>query len=537
MPLLSIDNLSVAFKNMNDKDHPVMAVKNVSLSLEKGEVLAIVGESGSGKSITALSILQLLPYPFASHPSGSILFKGRELVNAQTTLLRAIRGNKISMVFQEPMTSLNPLHTIYRQISEPLHLRRRARGKDLKARVIELLEEVELSSLTNRLDAYPHELSGGQRQRVMIAMALAAEPEILIADEPTTALDVTVQARILQLLKKLQKKRGLSLILITHDLTLVKKIADRVAVMQQGEIVEQGDVETIFAAPQHPYTKKLLDSENLGIMPAQSDGTETILACHNVNVHFPVKKSFFGKPKVFFHAVKHVSFALKEGKTLGIVGESGSGKTTLAQALLRLTKSDGEIIFNHHPIHTLGTKALRQLRQQMQIVFQDPFASLNPRMTVAQIVEEGLKAHNPVKTSAERLMLVDKALQEVGIPPSMHDRYPHEFSGGQRQRIAIARALALRPRFIVLDEPTSALDLTVQKQIIDLLKKIQQKYNVSLLFISHDLRVIRAISHDILVMKNGEVVEAGPTHMIFENPKSDYTRALIEAAFKKPEVD
>ena len=536
MPILSVSNLSVAFKNQDAGQPPFMAVKDISFSVEKGEVMAIVGESGSGKSVTALSILQLLPYPLASHPSGSIQFKGKELVNGSTPLLRAIRGNKISMVFQEPMTSLNPLHSVYKQISEPLRLHHKAKRNHLKERVIELLEEVELSSLTQRIRSYPHELSGGQRQRVMIAMALAAQPEILIADEPTTALDVTVQASILKLLKTLQQKRGMAMILITHDLTLVRKIADRVAVMKQGRIVEQGHVETIFSSPQHAYTKKLLNSELLDTLPAQSNGSDDVLTCQHINVRFPLKKNFFGKPIEFLPAVQDISFTLKEGKTLGIVGESGSGKTTLAMAVLRLTQSNGEITFNHQPIHTLKRQSLRELRQKMQIVFQDPFASLNPRMTIAQIIEEGLKAHNIGKTEKDRLALVTKALDEVGLSADMHNRYPHEFSGGQRQRIAIARALVLRPRLIVLDEPTSALDLTVQKQIIDLLKGIQKKHNVSLIFISHDLRVIRAISHHVIVMKDGTMIEQGETHHIFDSPQSEYTKSLIEAAFKKPEL-
>jgi microcin C transport system ATP-binding protein len=539
MPLLSIDNLSVTFKNSSDKGNTTLtpAVKNLSFTLNKGEVLAIVGESGSGKSVTALSILQLLQYPQAFHPNGSIIFDGKELVNAGEHVLQNIRGNRISMIFQEPMTSLNPLHTIKKQIREPLLIHKATPPSETKQRVIELLKLVELDGLVNRLDAYPHELSGGQRQRVMIAMALAGNPDILIADEPTTALDVTVQAQILKLLKRLQKQLVMSLILITHDLTIVRQIADRVVVMTKGEMVETGTVAEVFSNPQHPYTQKLLASELQEMPPAIPDHQKTIIEAEHVRVSFPIKRNFFGKVEAFTHAVDDVSLSLKEGQTLGIVGESGSGKSTLAMAILRLIKSTGTIVFNDIPLHPLHHKELRTFRKEMQVVFQDPFASLNPRMSVSQIIEEGLKAHKIGKSSKDREDLIDKVLQEVGIDLSMKNRYPHEFSGGQRQRISIARALVLQPKFIVLDEPTSALDLTVQKQIIELLRNLQKQYNLSLVFISHDLRVIRAISHHILVMRSGKIVEYGETHEIFTNPKEPYTKALLDAAFNPPSVD
>lgn len=532
MPLLTIDNLSIAFQNTKEKTKKavVSTVKNLSLSLDKGEVLAIVGESGSGKSITALSILQLLPYPQAYHPSGSIIFDGKEIIGASSSVLQGIRGNRISMIFQEPMTSLNPLHTIKKQIREPLLLHNIVPQGEVMQRIIELLKLVELDSLVDRLDAYPHELSGGQRQRVMIAMALAGKPDILIADEPTTALDVTVQAQILKLLKRLQRQLGMSLILITHDLTIVRQVADRVVVMTQGEIVETGVTSEVFANPKHPYTQKLLSSELEEMPPVVPDHPETIIQAENINVSFSDKRDFLGRTKHFIHAVKDVSLVLKAGQTLGIVGESGSGKTTLAMALLRLIKSKGLIVFNGTPIHTLHHKDLRPLRKEMQVVFQDPFASLNPRMSVAQIIGEGLKAHH-IGRAKDRDAMIDSALQEVGIDPAMRDRYPHEFSGGQRQRISIARALVLKPKFIVLDEPTSALDLTVQKQIIELLRYIQDKHRLSLIFISHDLRVIRAISHHIIVMKQGSIVEYGKTHDIFTYPQEVYTKTLIQAAF------
>lgn len=533
MPLLHVDNLSVAFQNGEAKSEttPAPVVKGVSFSLDKGEVLAIVGESGSGKSVSALSILQLLPYPLASHPSGTITFDGQQLMNAGEKALRGIRGNRISMIFQEPMTSLNPLHSIRKQTREVLLTHNIVPPSQVEARIIELLKLVELENLVDRLGAYPHELSGGQRQRIMIAMALAGNPDILIADEPTTALDVTVQAQILKLLKRLQAKFGMSLILITHDLTIVRQVADRVAVMTNGEIVETGKVESVFNHPQHPYTQKLLSSELIEMPPAPLDYSKDIIHAEHIHIKFSMKKGFFGKGQTFVHAVNDVSLTLKEGQTLGIVGESGSGKTTLAMALLRLIKSAGTIVFNGVPIHPLHHKQLRPLRREMQVVFQDPFASLNPRMSIAQIIEEGLKAHNIAKAK-DRKALIDKTLQEVGIDPEMRDRYPHEFSGGQRQRISIARALVLNPKFIVLDEPTSALDLTVQKQIIELLKTIQERYKLSLIFISHDLRVIRAISHHVLVMKEGRIVEQGETHDIFTDPKEEYTKALLKAAFE-----
>ena len=485
----------------------------------------------------ALSVLQLLNYPTAHHPSGSIRLEGKELLNAGEAEMRKVRGNAISMVFQEPMTSLNPLHTIEKQIAESLVIHRGVTPDQVRPRVIELLGMVGFQNPSSRLGAYPHELSGGQRQRVMIAMALANDPELLIADEPTTALDVTIQAQILKLLKDLQKQKGLALLLITHDLGIVRKVADRVAVMQKGEIVEQGRVADVFAAPKHPYTQMLLAAEPRGVAVEVPQDTAKVLEADRLKVWFPIKSGWLRRTTGYVKAVDEISFSIRAGETLGVVGESGSGKTTLGQAVLRLISSEGRIEFAGSEIQGKGARELRKLRHQMQIVFQDPYGSLSPRMSMGEIVAEGLGIHGIGKDDAERAAIVDQALIEVGLSPDMRNRYPHEFSGGQRQRVAIARALVLKPRLIVLDEPTSALDMSVQAQIVDLLRELQQRHKLAYLFISHDLRVVRALSSHILVMKDGKVVEQGAARDVFENPQQPYTQALLKAALYNETVD
>uniref|UniRef100_UPI0035AB9A01 ABC transporter ATP-binding protein n=2 Tax=Azospirillum brasilense TaxID=192 RepID=UPI0035AB9A01 len=524
--LLQVRNLHVEFRSGGGAMH---AVKGVSFDIAKGETLALVGESGSGKSVTALSILQLLPYPMARHPHGSIRFRGTELVGAEEKVLRNVRGDRIAMIFQEPMTSLNPLHSIERQINETLFLHKGLSRAAARKRTLELLRLVGLPNPEKRLNAYPHELSGGQRQRVMIAMALANEPDLLIADEPTTALDVTIQAQILELLKDLQRRFGMALLLITHDLGVVRKMADRVCVMNQGEIVEQADVADIFARPQHPYTRKLLAAEPKGDPLTPPADAPEVMAADNLKVWFPIKKGLLRRTVDHVRAVDGVSVNVRQGHTVGVVGESGSGKTTLGLALLRLHASEGAIRFDGKDIQGWQAKKLRGLRREMQVVFQDPYGSLSPRLSVGQIIGEGLTIHG-IGSGAERDAMVAKALEEVGLDPSSRHRYPHEFSGGQRQRIAIARALVLKPKFVVLDEPTSALDMSVQAQIVDLLRDIQARNNLAYLFISHDLRVVRALSSHVIVMKDGKVVEQGPTRRIFEEPREDYTRALLAAA-------
>jgi microcin C transport system ATP-binding protein len=527
-PLLSIRDLAVEFRMPGNT---VAAVDGASFDLDKGETVALVGESGSGKSVTALSILQLLPYPLARHPAGSIRFRGRELVGAGEAALQTIRGNRIAMIFQEPMTSLNPLHDVERQVSEMLRLHKRLAPSAARARVLELLKLVGIADAEKRLGAYPHELSGGQRQRVMIAMALANEPDLLIADEPTTALDVTIQAQILKLLKELQAKFGMAVLFITHDLNIVRKIADRVCVMTKGRIVEQGAVEEVFAHPQHDYTKRLLAAEPRG-KPERDAGGPPLLKAGDIRVHFPIKAGLMRRTVDFVKAVDGVSLDLAAGRTVGVVGESGSGKTTLGLAVLRLLKSQGSIRFDGGDLQALDGRALRPLRRQMQIVFQDPFASLSPRLSIAQIVAEGLSVHGIGRTEEEREALIVAALSEVGLDPDSRHRYPHEFSGGQRQRVAIARAMVLKPRFVVLDEPTSALDMSVQAQIVGLLRELQDRHGLAYLFISHDLRVVRAMSDQVIVMRGGKVVERGASDEIFERPRQDYTKALIAAAFE-----
>ena len=527
-PLLSVQNLSVDFKTTDGVFH---AVKNVSFALEKAKTMALVGESGSGKSVTALSIMQLLPYPLASHPAGSsIKFDGQELVGMDKSSLRKIRGSQIGMIFQEPMTTLNPLHSIERQIGEVLKLHQNMDDARAKARVLELLDMVQLPMMKERLKAYPHELSGGQRQRVMIAMALANNPRLLIADEPTTALDVTVQAEILELLEALQKELSMSMLMITHDLSIVEKFADHVCVMKNGEIVEQNITRTLFESPAHDYSKMLLNAKPRGMAKPANMNAELIVDAKNISVHFPRKKNLFGKITEVVKAVDGIDVSIRRGQTVGIVGESGSGKSTLGFALLRLVNGKGEIRFKGQDISTLGRAQMTPLRRNMQIVFQDPFGSLSPRMPVSDIIGEGLKVHRPDLTAAQRDELVADALKDVALNPDTRHRFPHEFSGGQRQRIAIARAMVLEPDFIVLDEPTSALDVSVQSQIVDLLRELQERKNLAYMFISHDLRVVRAMAHDLIVMKNGKVVESGRAQDIFENPKETYTKVLMDAA-------
>ncbi|RWM76945.1 MAG: ABC transporter ATP-binding protein [Mesorhizobium sp.] len=528
-PLLSVRDLSVAFVQEGRQS---MAVDHISFDIAKGETVALVGESGSGKSVTALSVLKLLPYPAASHPSGKILFQGADLLATDEKALRRVRGNKITMIFQEPMTSLNPLHTIEQQIVEVLTLHQGLGDRQAKARTLELLNEVGIREPEKRLDAYPHQLSGGQRQRVMIAMALANEPELLIADEPTTALDVTVQAQILELLAELKSRKGMSMLFITHDLGIVRKIADRVCVMTKGKIVETGPTKEIFAKPQHSYTRHLLAAEPKGKPPAANAAAKPVMTGRDVKVWFPIKKGFFRRTVDNVKAVDGIDVAVRAGQTLGVVGESGSGKTTLGLALARMISSTGTIQFNGRDINELSFNAMRPLRRELQIVFQDPFGSLSPRMSVSEIIEEGLKIHEPKLSPDERDKRIVDVLGEVGLDPATRNRYPHEFSGGQRQRIAIARAMVLNPRFVMLDEPTSALDMSVQAQVVDLLRSLQVKHDLAYLFISHDLKVIRALANDVIVMRNGRIVEAGPSEQIFERPQTDYTKALISAAFR-----
>ena len=522
--LIEIRDLRVGFAGRE-------VVHGVNLDIRRGECLALVGESGSGKSVTAHSILRLLPGKDVQ-TQGSIRYDGIDLVNASDRQLRALRGNRIAMIFQEPMTSLNPLHTVQKQISEVLITHKSLKTRAARVRTLELLQLVGIRDPEKRLNAYPHQLSGGQRQRVMIAMALANEPELLIADEPTTALDVTVQQKILELLIDLQQRLGMSLLLISHDLNVVRKIAQRVCVMRGGEIVEHGTCEALFRAPQHPYSRMLIEAEPAGA-PVQSDYRHNLLEVDNLRVWFPLPKPLFSRERHYVKAVDGVSFELKKGKTLGIVGESGSGKSTLGQAILRLVDSKGDIRFGNKQLNLLNQDLLRPLRRQMQVVFQDPFGSLSPRMSVQQIICEGLLAHD-IGTQAEREDAVIRVLQEVGLDPESRHRYPHEFSGGQRQRISIARALIMEPALILLDEPTSALDRTVQKQVVDLLRDLQVRHGLTYLFISHDLAVVHALAHDMIVIKDGKVVEQGDAQTIFTHPQHAYTQELLQASSLRP---
>ncbi len=526
-PLLEVTDLRVSFRSPNGE---VPAVRGVSFTLNKGETLALVGESGSGKSVTALSVLQLLPYPTAFHPSGSIRFGGEELMGAREGAMRRIRGNRISMIFQEPLTALNPLHTIEKQIGEVLRIHKGMTRDAAGRRILELLDLVGIKNAASRLGSFPHELSGGQRQRVMIAMALANEPDVLIADEPTTAVDVTIQAQILKLLRELQEQFGMAILLITHDLGVVQHTADRVAVMKAGEIVEEGSVESVFAKPKHPYTRHLLESEPKGTAPEMPADAQEVLSADGFRVWYPVKAGVFRHTVDHIKAVEDVSLKVRSGETVGVVGESGSGKTSLGLGLLRLISSIGPIHYRGQDIQGLTWRGMRPLRRELQIVFQDPFGSLSPRLSVGEIVEEGLKIHG-IGDARERDRAVIDVLKEVGLDPETRHRYPHEFSGGQRQRISIARAVVLKPKLVVLDEPTSALDRSVQAQIIDLLHQLQRDHDLAYLFISHDLKVVRAMSHHVIVMRDGEVVEQGPAKQILDDPREPYTKALMAAAF------
>jgi len=526
--LLSVQDLSVAFRQGGQSQ---LAVDRVSFEVKSGETVALVGESGSGKSVSALSILKLLPYPAAHHPSGRILFKGKDLLAASDDEMRRVRGDDITMVFQEPMTSLNPLHTIEQQVGEILKLHRGLSDRDARARTLELLNLVGIREAESRLSAYPHQLSGGQRQRVMIAMALANEPDLLIADEPTTALDVTVQAQILKLMAELKGRLNMSMLFITHDLGIVRKIADRVCVMLKGKIVEQGPVAEVFGRPQHPYTQRLLAAEPKGRANPVPKEAPTVVEAGPIKVWFPIKRGFLGRTVGHVKAVDGVSIRVRQGETVGVVGESGSGKTTLGLAVLRLISSEGPVVFLGRRIDGLRAGEIRPMRKNLQVVFQDPYGSLSPRMSIAEIVAEGLLVQKRGLSYGQRREIVARALHDVGIDPAAMDRYPHEFSGGQRQRIAIARAMALEPQFVMLDEPTSALDMSVQAQIVELLRDLQQRHKLAYMFISHDLKVVRALANHVVVMQNGKVVEEGAAEHIFEQPQTDYTRALFAAAF------
>ena len=533
-PLLSVRDLSVAFHQGGATS---VAVDHVSFDLMPGEVVALVGESGSGKSVTANSILKLLPYPAASHPSGKILFDGKDMLTLPERALRAVRGNDITMIFQEPMTSLNPLHTIERQIGEILELHQAITGAEARARTLELLLQVGIREPEKRLKAYPHELSGGQRQRVMIAMALANRPKLLIADEPTTALDVTVQAQILELLSDLKNRHGMSMLFITHDLGIVRKFADRVCVMTKGKIVETGTVEQVFTDPQHAYTRHLLAAEPKGEPPLSDASKPVVMQGDDIKVWFPIKAGLMRKVVDHVKAVDGIDITLRAGQTVGVVGESGSGKTTLGLALSRLIASEGRISFIGQSIDSYSYEMMKPLRNRLQVVFQDPYGSLSPRMSVGEIVAEGLKVHERQLSADERDTRVAQALEEVGLDPETRWRYPHEFSGGQRQRIAIARAMVLKPRFVMLDEPTSALDMSVQAQVVDLLRDLQARHELAYLFISHDLKVVKALANDVIVMRNGKVVESGPAAEIFADPQQEYTKALLAAAFNIEAVE
>jgi microcin C transport system ATP-binding protein len=531
--LLNVTDLAVDFE-VDGKSN--RAVRGVNFSIAKGETVGLVGESGSGKSVSALSIMRLLPYPLASHPSGQIMFDGKDLLQLKEQEMRRVRGNGISMIFQEPLSALNPLHTVEKQIGEVLDIHQGFSGDPMKERVLELMNLVGLQEPEKKLKSYPHQLSGGQRQRVMIAMALANEPELLIADEPTTALDVTVQAQILQLLKDLQKKLGMAILMITHDLGIVRKMAERVYVMTDGKIVEEGATEQIFQNSQHAYTQKLLAAEPKGKPLKEDSSAPILLSASNLRVWFPIRRGVMRRTVDHFKAVDDISFELRQGSTLGVVGESGSGKTTLGLSLMRLISSRGDIQFGGRSISGIGNKEMRSLRRDMQIVFQDPYGSLSPRMSVGEIIVEGLKVHGLAPKGEELRQLVGDALKEVGLPSEVQDRYPHEFSGGQRQRIAIARAIVMKPRFIMLDEPTSALDMSVQAQIVDLLRDIQKRHNLTYLFISHDLKVVRAMANYLIVMKDGVIVEQGPSEQVFNDPQTEYTQALLAAAFSMKAV-
>lgn len=527
--ILTVKDLAVSF---GQGSREVKAVKGVSFDIKPGETMGLVGESGSGKTVTALSVMRLLPYPAAWHPGGSVTFKGQELIDAPESTMRTLRGNQFAMIFQEPLTSLNPLLSIEKQISEVLFLHKHMNVEQAHNRVVELMELVGLNDQISRLNALPHEFSGGQQQRIMIAMALANEPELLIADEPTTAVDVTIQAQILKLMRELQEKLGMAMLFITHDLSVIRTLAQRVCVMKDGKIVEQGDVKDVFERPQHAYSQQLLAAEPKGTPEPVAEDAPEVLSATGVKVWFPIRKGIIKRTVGHVKAVDGVTLTVRRGHTVGIVGESGSGKTTLGRALIRLQHSEGSILFQGQELQGLQKNELQPIRRGMQIVFQDPFGSLSPRLSIAQIIEEGLLVHEKESTIEARRQRIDDVLREVGLDPDARDRYPHEFSGGQRQRISIARALVLKPAFIVLDEPTSALDVSVQAQIVELLRDLQQRYALSYLFISHDLRVVRAMAHDLVVLKDGKVIEQGPSQQIFDKPQQPYTRALMKAAFE-----
>ena len=527
--LLTINDLSVSFGRGAGE---LKAVTSMHLQIEKGQIVALVGESGSGKTVTALSVTRLLPYPLAWHPGGSIKFDSQELMDATEPEMRAIRGNRISMIFQEPLNSLNPLHSVEKQIKEVLHLHKRMSDGKARERVEELLDLVGMPEASSRLHAMPHEFSGGQQQRFMIAMALANEPELLIADEPTTALDVTVQAQVLKLLKELTERFNMGLLLITHDLGIVRRLADHVYVMKDGRLSENNETEALFSFPSEKYTQQLLAADPSGKPDPVPAEAKKILAANGIKVWFPIKRGVIRRTIGHIKAVDGINLILREGQTLGVVGESGSGKSTLGRALLRLENSRGEIHFMGHDIQNYGWKEMLSLRRELQIVFQDPFGSMSPRMSVFQVVEEGLLVHGLGVSYRDRRQLVGEALEEVDIDISTMDRYPHEFSGGQRQRICVARALALKPKFIVLDEPTSSLDMSVQAQIINLLRHLQNKHKIAYVFISHDLRVVRALAHNLIVIRRGIVVEQGTADEVFDNPKNAYTQALMKAALQ-----
>ena len=526
--LIRARDLQVAFGH---GARQTLAVKGVSFTIGRGETVALVGESGSGKTVSAMSILKLLQYPAASHPGGEIFFEGTDLLTAPEATMRQIRGRRISIIFQEPMTSLNPLQTIGQQVTEIVKLHRPVSDGEARVRMLELLRRVGIPEPERRLAAYPHQMSGGQRQRIMIAMALANEPDLLIADEPTTALDVTIQAQILDLLAELKAETGMAMLLITHDLGIVRKLAERVYVMRHGEIVEEGETEQIFTAPRHDYTKMLISAEPKGRAPDPQPDAPLVVETRDLKVWFPIKQGLLRKTVDYIKAVDGISLQVRAGETIGVVGESGSGKTTLGLAVMRLISSKGPILFMGREINGFDSRAMRPLRRDMQIVFQDPYGSLSPRLSIGQIIEEGLTIQYPGLDAATRRQRVGRALETVGLPSDAQDRYPHEFSGGQRQRIAIARAMVLEPKFVMLDEPTSALDRSVQAQIVDLLRELQQARGLSYLFISHDLRVVRALANYVIVMKSGRIVEQGPANAIFDNPQQAYTKALLAAAF------
>ena len=526
--LIRARDLQVAFGH---GARQTLAVKGVSFTIGRGETVALVGESGSGKTVSAMSILKLLQYPAASHPGGEIFFEGTDLLTAPEAVMRHIRGRRISIIFQEPMTSLNPLQTIGQQVTEIVKLHRPVSDGEARVRMLELLRRVGIPDPEKRLAAYPHQMSGGQRQRIMIAMALANEPDLLIADEPTTALDVTIQAQILDLLAELKAETGMAMLLITHDLGIVRKLAERVYVMRNGVIVEEGETEQIFRAPRHDYTKMLISAEPKGRAPDPQPDAPIVVETRDLKVWFPIKQGMLRSTVDYIKAVDGISLKVRAGETIGVVGESGSGKTTLGLAVMRLISSKGPILFMGREINGFDSRAMRPLRREMQIVFQDPYGSLSPRLSIGQIIEEGLTIQYPGLDTATRRQRVSRALETVGLPGDAQDRYPHEFSGGQRQRIAIARAMVLEPKFVMLDEPTSALDRSVQAQIVDLLRELQQARGLSYLFISHDLRVVRALANYVIVMKSGRIVEQGPANAIFDAPKENYTKALLAAAF------